>query len=263
MSMNEEQTFLGHLEVLRFIIFKILGVFCLLLIPAWAVSQKLIDLMLEYAAPKGFSLHYFSLMEPFFIRLKMCLTLALFLSLPFTFYFIWKFVAPGLLEYERKMLKGPLWSAFFLALFGIAFAMLFIVPAIVSFSLSFAGPQMQPVIGIDSFVSMVLVAVLACGLLFQFPLILYGLLSCGIVELDTLRRHRPAVIVIILTVAAILTPPDVLSQVLLAVPTYLLFELSLVVFRLNKKRFEQKQPAFADDSVYKDEERKGGQHEQT
>ncbi len=257
MSANEEQTFLGHLEVLRFVLFKIFGTFCLLLIPAWVVSQKLVDLLLEYAAPKGFTLHYFSLMEPFFIRLKMCLTLAFFVSLPFTFYFLWQFVSPGLLEYERKMLKGPLWAAFFLAAFGIVFALLFIVPAIVAFSLSFAGPQMQPVIGIDSFVSMILVSVLACGLLFQFPLILYGLLACGIVELDTLRRHRPAVIVIILTVAAILTPPDVLSQILLAVPTWLLFEASLLLFRLNRKRFEQKQAAFVDDAVYREEEQKG------
>ena len=113
------------------------------------------------------------------------------------------------------------------------------------------------VIGIDSFVSMILVSVLACGLLFQFPLILYGLLACGIVELDTLRRHRPAVIVIILTVAAILTPPDVLSQILLAVPTWLLFEASLLLFRLNRKRFEQKQAAFVDDAVYREEEQKG------
>ena len=114
MSANEEQTFLGHLEVLRFVLFKIIGTFCLLLIPAWSVSQKLVDLLLAYAAPEGFTLHYFSLMEPFFIRLKMCLTLGFFVSLPFTFYFLWQFVSPGLLEYERKMLRGPLWTSFFL-----------------------------------------------------------------------------------------------------------------------------------------------------
>lgn len=257
MSSNEDQTFLGHLEVLRFVLFQIIGTFCLLLIPSWVVSQKLVDLLLAYAAPEGFALHYFSLLEPFFIRLKMCLTLGLFLSLPFTFYYLWKFVSPGLLEYERKMIRGPLWASFFLALFGVFFALLFIVPAIVTFSLSFAGPQMRPVIGIDSFISMILVSVLACGLLFQFPLILYGLLACGVVEVDTLRRHRPAVIVVILTVSAILTPPDVLSQVLLAVPTYLLFEASLLLFRLNRKRFEQKKVPFDDDSVYREEEKKG------
>ena len=76
-------------------------------------------------------------------------------------------------------------------------------------------------------------------------------------ELDTLRRHRPAVIVIILTAAAILTPPDVLSQILLALPTYLLFEASLLLFRLNRKRFLEKQAAFVDDAVYREEEQKG------
>ena len=232
----EDQSFFGHLEALRFVLLKITATFFLLFIPAWFVSQPLLDALLTYAAPKGFELHYFTLMEPFFIRVKMSLTLDLFLSLPFTFGFIWQFIAPGLTSQERKLFRYPFYAGIFLAAFGIVFALAAIVPAIVKFSLSFAGENMTPVIGIGSFVSMALFAVLACGLIFQFPLLVYALLASGVVSLETVKKQRPVIVVIILISAAVLTPPDVVSQVMLALPTWFLFELSLIFFQFTRRK---------------------------
>ena len=172
---------------------------------------------------------------------------SIFVSLPFTFYFLWQFVSPGLLEYERKMLRGPLWTSFFLAVFGIAFALAVIIPAVVSFSLSFAGPEMTPVIGVGNFISMALFAILACGLVFQFPLVIYALLASGVVRVETVRKQRPLVIVVILILAAVLTPPDVVSQVLLALPTWILFELSLIFFQMTHKKTEEETEESASD----------------
>ncbi len=240
MDKEENQSFFGHLEALRFVLLKIAAAFFLLFIPAWFASQPLLDKLLDYAAPKGFSLHYFTLLEPFFIRLKMSLTLDLFLSLPFTFYFIWQFIAPGLTAHERKLFRYPFYAGILLAGFGIVFALAAIVPAIVKFSLSFAGANMTPVIGIDSFVSMSLFAILACGLIFQFPLLVYALLASGVVSVETVKKQRPVVIVLILIIAAVLTPPDVISQVMLAMPTWVLFELSLIFFQFTRRSLGNK-----------------------
>ncbi len=231
----KDLSFLEHLDVLRGVLFKIIGAFAVLCIPAWFCVPPVVKWLLAYAAPKGFKLHYFSLMEPFFIQLKVMLVLAFFASLPFTLYCLWGFVAPGLTERERRGVRSPLLLSFFLALAGAAFGILLIVPVIVRFSLSFQGENMTPVIGIGSFMSMILLSVLACAVLFQFPVLLLILLSLGVIDLEWARRQRPVVIVAILAVAAIVTPPDVLSQILVAVPTYLLYEASLLVFRFCRK----------------------------
>jgi len=263
MNENGEMTFIDHLEALRFVILKVLAVFTLFFIPAWFLSQPLIDALIGFSAPEGFKLHYFSLMEPFFVRMKMSVVLDLFITLPCALILIWKFVAPGMFEYERKMLRVPFLAAFFLALFGIAFALFFLLPAVVQFSLSFSGKQMTPVIGIDSFVSMALMLILACGLMFQFPLVLYGLLASGVVRAETLSKQRPVVIVVILVVAALVTPPDVFSQVTLAIPTWLLFELSLLFFRFQEKRKkEQIEKNIVDDTVYRDAEKTGDKEDE-
>lgn len=236
MNETEEMSFLGHLEALRFVILKIIAVFLILFFPSWYFSGPLIDLLLKYCAPAGFKLHYFSLMEPFFIRLKASSVLDLFAVLPFALFFIWKFISPGLYEAERRMLRLPFFLSVLFALLGISFALFFLLPAVVGFSLSFSGPQMEPVIGIDSFVSMTLLLVLACGIMFQFPLVLLGLLASGVISSETLIRQRPLVIVLILVVSALLTPPDVISQIMLALPIWILFELSIAFARIQKRK---------------------------
>ena len=152
-------------------------------------------------------------------------------------------------ELERKRIRPPLFLSFFLAVAGAVFAILLIVPIIVRFSLSFQTEGMEPVIGIESFVSMMLLSALACAALFQFPVLLLILLSLGIVDLAWIRKQRAVVLVVILIIAAIVTPPDVVSQLMVAVPTYLLFEGSLLLFRFYRK---------PDDSmdVYEEESKK-------
>ncbi|MEI3004367.1 MAG: twin-arginine translocase subunit TatC [Victivallales bacterium] len=177
MSDTKELSFLEHLDVLRGVLFKIIGVFSVLCVPAWFCAPYVMKRLLAYAAPAGFKLHYFSLMEPFFIQLKVMLTLAVFASLPFTAYYLWGFIAPGLTELERKRIRPPLFLSFFLAVAGAVFAILLIVPVIVRFSLSFQTEGMEPVIGIESFVSMMLLSALACAVLSQFPVLLLILLS--------------------------------------------------------------------------------------
>ncbi len=227
---SDNLTFLEHLEELRAVLLKILLVFFLCCIPGWYVSQRALEWLTAYAAPTDFPLHYFSLMEPFLIRLKITAFLALVVSSPWSVHCLWKFLEPGLLERERKAVSFAFVAMAGLALCGAAIALLFIVPALVRFSLSFADEAMLPVIGIGDFTDLVLVTLLAAMVLFQFPVVLYLLLRLGFITLTTLRKKRPHVIVLIFILAAIFSPPDVMSQLLLAIPSWLLFEVSLLYF---------------------------------
>lgn len=227
-------SFLEHLDQLRSVLLKALAGFLICCLPCWFLSKYALESLLRYAAPEGFQLHYFSLMEPFLTRLKITFGMAVFLSLPFSAFFLWRFIAPGLLPRERKALRLPALCMFFLALAGAALAAFFIVPALIRFSLSFAGPDMQPVIGVGDFTGLVLAVLLTSMILFQFPVVLYVLLCTGIITVAQVRSKRPHLVVLIFILSAVFSPPDILSQLLLAVPAWLLAELCLLIFA---KRF--------------------------
>ena len=123
----------------------------------------------------------------------------------------------------------------------VAVALFLIIPAMVRFSLSFAGESMQAVLGIGDFVSLLLALILASMLLFQFPLVIYILLSLGILSVETIRKKRPHAVVLIFVFAALFSPPDVASQLFLALPAWALFELSLLLFSARfKEESEEK-----------------------
>lgn len=227
---------LEHLEALRRMFFKIFAVFVLFCIPGWIFSGKMVDALLKFTAPEGFKLHYFSLMEPFFVRLEVTMLAAAVVSFPFTVKFIWDFVRPALHREEVGKLAVPMLFIIVLAFLGGGVALLGMVPAVMQFSISLAGNEFTPVIGIGNFVSLVLGLVIAGMLVFQFPLIVYALLSLGVVTIGQLKAMRRWIIIVILIVAGILTPPDVASQVLMALPCYLLFEASLWLYSVRSAK---------------------------
>ena len=227
---------LEHIDALRAMLLKIIVTYVVFCIPGWFLASPLLDYLLEHAVPGGFTIHYFTLLEPFFVMIKLMLTLAAMMSMPFTLFYIWQFVSPALLENEKKFILPLVSSSFLLAYAGAAAAYFFLMPCVISFSKSFSGPNMDPVIGVDSFISMLLILVIAGALLFQFPVILFTLLSLGIVDVNTLRKRRPAVIIGILVLSGFLTPPDVVSQIALALPAWLFYELSILLFSHYKRK---------------------------
>ena len=231
-----KSSFLDHLEALRSVLLKIAGCFLFFCIPAGYFSDDILQILLKYVAPDGFKLHYFTVMEPFMTLLKITLILALTGTFLPAVYWLWGFIAPGLTAEERKKLAVPVSLIFFLALGGAAIAIFFIIPAMIRFSLSFTGDQLQPILGIGDFVSLILTVILASMAMFQFPVILLGLLTTGVVNLDVVRAKRPHVVVVIFILAAIFSPPDVFSQLLLAIPTYILFEATLLYYAIRQKK---------------------------
>ena len=224
-----------HIDALRMMLLKIVVTYVVVCIPGWFLSAPLLDYLLTHAVPGGFTIHYFTLLEPFFARIKLMLGLAAMISLPFTLYYIWQFIAPALLENEKKFIRPLVGSSFLLACAGVAAAYFFLMPCVIAFSLSFSGPNMDAVIGVESFISMLLVLVVAGALLFQFPVVLFTLLTLGVIDVESMRKRRPAVIVGILVLAGFLTPPDVVSQIALALPAWLFYELSILIFSHYRK----------------------------
>ena len=226
---------LEHIDALRKMLLKIIVTYVVLCIPGWFVATPLLNYLLTHAVPGGFTIHYFTLLEPFFAMIKLMLTLAAIMSLPFTLYYLWQFVEPALLDHEKKFIRPLLIVSFLLSCAGAAAAYFFLMPCVIAFSQSFSGPNMDPVIGLGSFISMLLILVIAGAIVFQFPVVLFTLLSLGIIDVDSMRKKRPVVIIGILVLAGFLTPPDVVSQVALALPTWLFYELSILLFSHYKK----------------------------
>lgn len=246
MSNSAKGSFIEHLEALRSVLLKTAVCFLLLCIPAGYYSSDILQWLLDYAAPEGFKLHYFTVMEPFMTLLKITLVLALTGTFLPAVWWLWGFIAPGVTPEERKRLALPVSFMFFLALGGAAVAVFCIVPALIRFSLSFAGNDLQPVIGIGDFISLLLVVILASMAMFQFPVILLGLLTTGVLNLDVVKAKRPHIIVVIFVLAAIFSPPDVFSQLLLAIPTYILFEVSLLYYTIRQKKEDSYETIYKD-----------------
>ena len=226
---------LEHIAALRAMLLKMIATYVIFCFPGWFLASPLLNYLLSHAVPGGFKIHYFTLLEPFFVMMKLMLTLAAMMSLPFWLLYLWQFVAPALLDHEKKFIRPLVLSSYFLACGGAAAAYFLLMPCVIAFSQSFSGPNMDAVIGVDSFISMLLLLVIAGALIFQFPVILFTLLSLGIINVESMRRKRPFVIIGIFLLAGLLTPPDVISQIAFALPCWFFYELSILMFSHYKK----------------------------
>ena len=237
---TSRQSIIDHLEELRFRLLWSLLAVLVMLVPSCFLAPGAIDLLIRFTCPEGTKLSYIRPMELFFNQLEVALLLSVMLALPIISYQLWQFVAPGLYRHERRIIVRLSGVSTVLFVLGVGFAICFVFPAIMRFSLGMGTEQIKPEIVIDSFVSLVLSLSLGFGAMFQLPVVVCVLVALGVVKLDTMRRVRPFVVTIIFILAAILTPPDVVSQLSLGLPTWLLFEASLLCCRrLDQRRQER------------------------
>lgn len=233
--MNEEvQSILGHLVELRtrFVRIIIGLLVCFLALVAFAqeiyafVAQPLVD-----ALPAGGSMIATDVIAPFFVPIKVTMMVAFLVSLPNTAYQLWAFIAPALYQHEKRLIFPLVASTIVLFLIGMAFAYFLVFPVIFQFMASVTPEGVSMATDIDKYLSFILGMFLAFGLTFEVPIIVLVLNRAGIVSLTQLKSARPYVIVGAFIVAAVVTPPDVLSQTLLAVPLCLLYEFGLFMCR--------------------------------
>ena len=237
---DSESTLIAHLDALRGTLLRCVTVTALLYPAGYLASPYVIDALVQWCFPESAGkLHYFAPMEVFWVQLKLALILALALAYPWNMLQLWRFLLPALYDGERRTLGW--WIVFSSVLFfgGVAFCTGVILPMLMNFSGGFATPELQPVLGLANFLNLAGWLMLAFGVMFQVPVIVLPAVRFGVISVESLKRKRPYVMTAILILAAILTPPDIVSQVALAVPTWLLFELGLFLAGQTKRKGEQ------------------------
>lgn len=183
-----------------------------------------------------------SLIETFMTYLKLALYGGFFIAFPYIATELYLFIAPGLFKHERRMIAPYLVAAPLLFFIGAAMAYYFVMPKAWAFFVSFELPQGEGALPlvieakVSEYLSLVMHIVLAFGLAFQLPVLLTLLIRVGLLRTETLARGRRYAVVILLTIAAFITPPDILSQVLLFIPLYALYELSILIGRMIEKQ---------------------------
>lgn len=232
MSENNEESLVSHLEALRMTLIKCFAALGLCLFPLFFVAPYGIDLLINImSGGQDVTLNYFTPMEVFILQIKMAVVLDLLICFPYIARQIWIFVLPGLYENERRFIRSIVLFSAGLFVFGAVFCLFFILPLIMNFGLSFASESIHAVFGISNIVSLAMWLCIVFGLMFQFPLITYFLLRWHIVSYAAVKDKRPYVFVALLVLSALLTPPDIVSQLMLSIPTYLLFEAGLFLGR--------------------------------
>lgn len=225
-----------HLIELRSILLKCLLVLGIILPITFFLSPRVLNKIIDHLL-KGneITLNYFSPIEVFVLQIKIACVLDLLLCCPYITYKIWGFIVPGLYPNERRLVISIAISSSILFITGVVFCFLSMIPLIIKFGLSFETSQLNAVWGISQIISLSLWLSVIFGVMFQIPLIIYYLIKFNVISYESVASKRSYIIVIILIISGILTPPDVVSQILLAIPTYLLFEIGLFFSKRNKK----------------------------
>jgi sec-independent protein translocase protein TatC len=234
-----EQSFISHLIELRERLLKAVAAVLITLVALLPFANKLygwLALPLIKHLPQGGTMIATEVASPFLTPLKLAFFVALFISTPIILYQLWAFVAPGLYRNEKRLAIPILVSSVILFYVGCAFAYFLVLPAVFTFmtAVAPAGVAVMPDIG--HYLSFVLMLFLAFGLCFEVPVVLVILVALGVVTPAQLASSRRYAIVGSFVIAAVLTPPDVLSQTMLAVPMCVLYELGIVGARALMRR---------------------------
>ena len=228
-----QETFISHLVELRERIVKAgAGVLLIFLgLVYWAPDIfNLFSRPLIQALPKNGHMIVTDVTGSFFVPMKVTLLAAFLIALPWVLYQIWRFVAPGLYSHEKRMIMPLVVSTYVLFLCGVAFAYFLVFPTVFKVMAHYNAPLgAEMSTDIDKYLSFAMTTFLAFGITFEVPVVVMVLVRFGIVPLEKLRQARPYVVVGAFVIAAVVTPPDVMSQLLLAVPLWLLYELGLIL----------------------------------
>lgn len=239
---EEEMTFLDHLEELRWrIIYALIGVVIGTII-AWIFIDFLMEnVLLLPAKHSGLKLQNLKPFGQLFIYFQVAIIVGIVLSIPNIFYQLWKFIAPALHQNEKKYVKWIVLFTTFCFLSGVVFAYYVMLPLTLKFAAQFGTTTIENNFAIDEYFSIILSVILGAGIVFELPMLSFFLSKIGILKPSYMRKFRRHSIVVILILAAILTPgTDPVSQILLAIPLVILYEISILVSKFSQKKSAKK-----------------------
>lgn len=238
-SNDSEQPLVEHLIELRSRLIRVaLGIALILacLLPFAQKIYTLIALPLLKSMPTGNTMIATDVISPFFVPLKVTLLAAFVLSLPHTLYHLWAFVAPALYKHEKRLVFPLLISSVLLFFIGMAFAYFLVFPTVFGFMQRISPEGVNMATDIDKYLSFVLGMFIAFGAAFEVPVAVVLLHRFGLISLKTLKVARPYVVIAAFVIAAIITPPDVISQIMLAIPLLLLYEFGLIACKIFRRK---------------------------
>jgi len=229
-----EETFISHLVELRDRLIKatygiVLACIALML---WPGPERIYDFLaapMLASLPAGSKMIATGVVSPFLVPMKVTLLIAFIIALPWVFYQVWAFVAPGLYAHEKRLVLPLVISSSFLFIAGVAFCYFFVFGRVFHFIGGFAPNSISVMPDIENYLDFVMSMCLAFGATFEVPVVVVILVRMGIVSVEKLRSIRPYAIVGAFVIAAVVTPPDAVSQLALAIPMCLLFELGLLM----------------------------------
>jgi len=257
---QKEMSFFEHLEELRWTIFRsvlyIVVIAIIMFISKDFVFRNIVSAHLHSdfptyrllcaisdgmcVSPPNLTLMTRVMGEQFFVHIKVSLVLGFVVAFPFVLREVWKFIAPGLKENERKVTVGVISICSFLFFLGVSFGYYVIAPFAIKFFAEYTvGDFAQTAPTLESYVGFITMLTLPVGIVFEMPVVIYFLAKAGIVTSDALRTYRRHAIIVILILAAIITPPDIFTQVLIGIPILFIYEVGIIVAkRIEKKNKE-------------------------
>jgi sec-independent protein translocase protein TatC len=229
---DQEQGFISHLVELRSRLVRAAAAVLVVFLGLWPFMRQIFDLLsrpMIGALPQGSKLLATGVITPFLVPLKVTLFAAFLVASPFVLYQAWAFIAPGLYKHERRLALPVIVSSVFMFFAGISYCYFVVFGVIFRFIAGFAPENVNVAPDIEQYFDFVIRMFIAFGLAFEVPIVVMLLVRLGVTSVEKLRHIRPYMIVGAFVIAAIVTPPDVLSQLLLAVPLWLLYELGVLL----------------------------------
>jgi len=230
-------TFLEHLEEFRWrLIYSFLGIVVATII-SWIFIDYLINvILLKPAEDSGIVLQNLKPFGQVYVYLEVAIIAGIVLSIPNIFYQFWKFIVPALKENERKYISVIVIFSSICFIIGIAFAYFVILPFTLSFAANFGSQEISNQFALNEYLSVILSVMLGAGVVFELPMVTYFLTKIGILTPMFMSKYRKYALIIILIISAFLTPADVVSQIILAIPLAFLYEISILISKFVYKK---------------------------
>ena len=246
---GKEQTLLDHLIELRDRLLHMVVAVLILFLALFPFSEQIFSTVAQpllALMPEGTSMIATGVTSPFLVPFKLVLLLAVLLAVPYLLHQLWAFVAPGLYRHEKKLAAPLLISSVLLFYCGIAFAYFVVFPLLFAFFIAVAPEGVAVMTDIGQYLDFIIAIFFAFGIAFEVPVATFLLILAGVTTADDMAKKRPYIIVGAFLIGMMLTPPDVISQSLLAVPMWALFEIGLIMSRLfiKPKELDESHPDF-------------------
>ncbi len=248
--MSDSQTFVSHLIELRSRLIKAVAAILIIVIVQLPFAGKIYALMARPVMaylPEGSSMIATGVLSPFLTPFKMVFILGIIIAMPFVLYQIWAFIAPGLYKSEKRIARPLLVSSIFLFYLGCLFAYFVIFPILFQFIPSIAPEGVNYMPDINSYLDIVVRLFFAFGIAFEMPIAVILMILMGVTTPEKLANNRPYVVVTVFIIGMLLTPPDIISQTLMAIPMWLLFEIGIIMGRILKKKKTDRENTIAQD----------------